>query len=66
MQVFVVYVEQPCPYSPNATGAATIFFHLFLHHTHVVSIATIGLQAEQLLAMPECPPETRMHFLSLS
>jgi len=56
----------PPPRRPNATGAATIFFHLSLHHTHVVSTATIGLQAKQLLAMPECPPETRMHFLSLS
>jgi hypothetical protein len=41
-------------------------FHLSLHHTHVVLTATVGLQAKQLIAMPDCPPETRMHFLPLS
>jgi hypothetical protein len=32
----------------------------FSIHAHVESTATFGLQAKTALAMPDCPPETRM------
>ncbi len=52
--------------APTPQGLQPYSFHISSHHTHVVLTATVGLQAKQLIAMPDCPPETRMHFLPLS
>jgi hypothetical protein len=63
-------VVSPIRYSPLAAptpqGLQPYSFHLSPHHSNVVLTATVGLQAKQLIAMPDCPPETLMHFLPLS